>query len=427
MKDLVRMNVSDLKSITTLYVYKDQTLVGELSRTKHGAEFLYYQSAVDSGSGEKTENNPDISFLMPYRKEKYEIKGDNLHTFFAGLLPEGRRLEVLYETIKTARDDLFSLLAASGPDVIGDISVSIEKEDFTDTGKKKSKEKPVDLSDVIFKDIFETSIFEMSLEKKRLDSSFPGVYPKISAEMISFPVSIKKHHSRHILKLEPEKFPHLISNEHFFMKMATACGVEAAKTMIVYDREKNPALLVERFDRMYDKNKKMIKKLHQEDACQFLDYYPADKYRISLREVAEGVERFASAPIVELTKLLKQIIFSYIIGNGDMHGKNISLGNDITDRKICLTPAYDIISTVPYGDEEMALHIEGKKSNIRRKDFIAFAERVKIPPAATSSILNRVLENAGKWIERYNEIGLDEKKTAYLRNISLRRIKDLYY
>jgi serine/threonine-protein kinase HipA len=360
---------------------------------------------------------------MPYSDEKYEVNGDNLHTFFAGLLPEGKRLEALYETIKTSRDDLFSLLAASGTEVIGDVYVCIQKTNSSEN--KNNTKKQIDLSAVSFEEFFLESIYESSFEKKNLDSSIPGVYPKISAEIISFPVSVKKTNSRHILKLETEKFPQLVSNEHFFMNMATLCGVEAAKTKIVYDKNKTPGLLVERFDRYYDKSKRVIKKLHQEDACQFLDYYPADKYRISLREVAEGIEKFASAPIIELTKLIKQIIFSYIIGNGDMHAKNISLIVDYHSKNVCLTPAYDLISTVPYGDEEMALHLEGKKSNIKRKDLIAFAKRVKIPPSATVSLLDKLLRNTEKCLERYGEIGLCERKTKYLKDFSLKRIKDL--
>jgi serine/threonine-protein kinase HipA len=84
--------------------------------------------------------------------------------------------------------------------------------------------------------------------------------------------------------------------------------------------------------------------LHQEDACQFLNRYPADKYRLSLREVADGLMELTTAPQIEILNLLRQYVFSYLIGNGDMHAKNISL-QTLEDGTITLTPLYDLICT----------------------------------------------------------------------------------
>lgn len=43
--------------------------------------------------------------------------------YFAGLLPESRRLTALQRAIKTSADDEFSLLLAIGHDAIGDVQV----------------------------------------------------------------------------------------------------------------------------------------------------------------------------------------------------------------------------------------------------------------------------------------------------------------
>jgi serine/threonine-protein kinase HipA len=37
-----------------------------------------------------------------------------------------------------------------------------------------------------------------------------------------------------------------------------------------------------------------------------------------LREVS-------SAPVIDLTRLLEAVIYNYLVGNNDAHGKNISL------------------------------------------------------------------------------------------------------
>jgi len=78
-------------------------------------------------------NPPCFSYCIPKNSSNIIITGDNLPPFFAGLLPEGRRLNALISKIKTSKDDLFSLFAAVGIDCIGDIYVkdplpSIRKE-----------------------------------------------------------------------------------------------------------------------------------------------------------------------------------------------------------------------------------------------------------------------------------------------------------
>jgi len=49
--------------------------------------------------------------------------GGALPAYFAGLLPEGRRLSALRRAVKTSADDELSLLLAVGADAIGDVQV----------------------------------------------------------------------------------------------------------------------------------------------------------------------------------------------------------------------------------------------------------------------------------------------------------------
>jgi hypothetical protein len=54
-------------------------------------------------------------------------------------------------------------------------------------------------------------------------------------------------------------------------RFETAGGLATAETRLVFDRDGRSGLLVTRFDR------RAGRRLHQEDACQLLDRYPADK------------------------------------------------------------------------------------------------------------------------------------------------------
>ena len=67
-------------------------------------------------------------------------------------------------------------------------------------------------------------------------------------------------------------------------------------------------------------------------------------------------------------------------GNADMHLKNFSLLTNEED-EVTLSPAYDLLSTkilMPEDKEELALTLNGKKNNLRKKDFELFAEKLGI-------------------------------------------------
>ncbi|MCC6220674.1 MAG: HipA domain-containing protein [Deltaproteobacteria bacterium] len=412
------MKLADVRKLERVYVFKGEELAGSITRTRDGSIFEYDAHYLERAG---TEDLASVAFSLPLRKEPHQTYGDNLHPFFAGLLPEGRRLSALISALKTSADDMFSLLAGAGSDCIGDVFIS---HDIT-INETDNSQSSFDLDQALFVDLFEQSIASTEFSERKRDISVPGVQPKISAEMISFPIAIKKNHKRYLLKLAPQSYPKLIENEHFFMKMAHGCGIECAKTSIVHDRNGTPGLLVERFDRCWQDESKTIKRLHQEDACQFLARYPQDKYRLSMRQIADGIVKYSSSPIIETAKLLKLTAFSYLIANGDLHAKNISLLQPHNSSSIILSPAYDLLSTLPYGDEQMALELERRRTKLFPKHFIIWAERSAVKRAAAISILCKLCGLARPYVEQLEEIGLEPKKTNYLRQTMLKRISQL--
>jgi serine/threonine-protein kinase HipA len=400
------------KALSTAHVYKGELLIGELRRTALGATFTYFDSVGPESEG--------VSYTMPPRRRTYEVTGSNLHPFFAGLLPEGLRLKALRTILKTSEDDLFSLLLGSGGDIIGDISVTAP-----DASPPTIKGEAYELEQVNFHELFQKAIAAQDPAERARDLTIAGIQPKISAGMISFPVQVKMRRRFCILKLSPTEFPRIAENEFFFTEMARACGLDVPRCSLVKDQGGSSGLLLERFDRRFNKTTKKAEKIHQEDACQFLDRYPADKYRLSFREIAEGVASRSSAPIVECAKLLRLKAFSYLITNGDLHAKNISLATDPGTGSIRLTPAYDLVATLPYGDRTMALSFEGRDDNLKARDFIAFGERCGVRAPAMRRILSDLVDKSLPWIERLAEIGLTEKQTIDLRKMMHKRREDL--
>jgi serine/threonine-protein kinase HipA len=77
------------------------------------------------------------------------------------------------------------------------------------------------------------------------------------------------------------------------------------------------------------------------------------------------IQNHSSQPSVDKLEFIKIIIFNYLIGNADAHGKNFSFL--YFDGKPCLAPAYDLLSTAVYPQlsKKMAMRI-GRKDDPSR-------------------------------------------------------------
>ena len=100
------------------------------------------------------------------------------------------------------------------------------------------------------------------------------------------------------------------------------------------------------------------------------------------------VEFQAGSPLSGPALLIERfdhVVFAWIIGNGDLHAKNIAvlhvirpgrLGSEPTYEGARYTPLYDLLNTrlVLRGDL-FALPVNGKRNNLRRRDFAVLARR----------------------------------------------------
>lgn len=400
------------KEIEHAEVFRHGVRIGVLQRTRTGSVFEYapeFLATAPKGRG--------AAVHLPYSQRRFETRGVNLHPYFAGLLPEGLRLDALILRLRTSADDLFSLLIATGEDTVGDLVVRAA------TGQQRPpRPVPAELAQTSFAELFEASLERLGAGSQ--EPTIPGVQAKVSAAMVSFPVSLASRREAHILKLSPPTHPRLVENEAFFMAMAKDCGLATAKTQVVHDRDGHAGLLVTRFDRHWSKERRELVAVHQEDGCQLLDRYPADKYRITCSELAEALE-VCAAPIPERANLLHLIAFSYLIGNGDLHAKNVSVAALGPQGGLRLAPAYDVLSTLPYGDRKMALKLDGRDDGLEGRYLVAFGERLGVREASTRKMLEALHARAEPWIARIGEIGLDAKRTRDLERVMRARREEL--
>lgn len=395
---------ADPRGVEKLDVFQNEVRAGSLHRTAKGCAFEYddafFAAHHDLPGG--------LATTLPFARRRTEVEGDSLPTYFAGLLPEGRRLSALHSRLKTSADDLFTLLVAAGPNCVGDLFPMLPR------SRKKpldEEEQRAELDTLSF-----SALFAETLETTA--PSIAGVQEKLSPSMISFPFATAGR--RWLLKLNPPDRERLVENEFFFMNMAKACGLDVPPVHLVKDRDGRSGLLVRRFDRV--RVARQWRGIRQEDACQFLDRYPADKYRVTTADIAEQLS-VCAAPAVARARLLEQLAFSYLIGNGDLHAKNVSITapGGITQ----LSPAYDVICTRPYGDQSLALEFEGRTKNVKRRDFVRFGARFGVLQKAVEARLDRLVESARPFGKRFGELGYDARLTKQISTQFEHRLGDL--
>ena len=196
---------------------------------------------------------------------------------------------------------------------------------------------------------------------------------------------------RFILKPSTEEYPEMAEIEHLSMKMAELQKILMAQCGLVYLSSGERAYITRRFDRLENN------KIQMEDFCQLSQKSTERKYTGSSESLAKVLDSYSDqAPDDKLT-LVQILLFSFWIGNADMHLKNFSLWRDPKSKRVRMSPGYDFLSTrllIPSKDdlEEMALPINGRKNKLKWSDFLALGSSYKIPVKVIEGVREQMLD-----------------------------------
>jgi serine/threonine-protein kinase HipA len=255
--------------------------------------------------------------------------------------------------------------------------------------------------------------------------SIQGVQPKLSAKLSVKDKSFElvERDGEYIIKPQVHAYPELPQNEDLTMHLAQISGLNVPWHGLIEAKDHSLLYVIKRFDRLPKKQK-----LPQEDFAQLAGATRTTKYQANMEKVCEIVEEFCSFPTVELEIIFKMTLFSFLIGNEDMHLKNFSL--QTTPKKIIkLTPVYDLVnSSIAFEDakEEMALELNGKKHGFVKNDFIKYfgPECCYVSKERSEKILNQLLSKVPifeDWIKRsFLTKGMQEKYSALLKERATR-------
>ncbi len=362
---IASISLDQLRFAKRANVYKGNHLAGTLSRDSEGVvEFKYRDDYVGD----------PVAFSLPLGETSTQ-QGGALPAFFAGLLPEGHRLNVLNRATKTSMNDEFTMLLAVGADTPGDVRIF--------ASEAAPNEVPP-----LYEDPSRWSFQDLT---EMVDPyAVPGVQPKASASMINMPIRTRRTHA--ILKIDPAQYPHLVRNEALHLRHAHGLKIPVAKSQLVVDKEGVEGLLVERFDRRVDASGQIVR-LAQEDASQVLQIPPSEKYNVESEAVVAALAQHTSAPMVAIRALYVQFLFAWLTGNGDVHAKNLSILRN-PEGVWEVAPMYDLPCTALYRDFTMALPIDGQTKNLRGRHWDAFADNIGLPIRAARSAQRLVLRVA---------------------------------
>lgn len=232
-------------------------------------------------------------------------------------------------------------------------------------------------------ELSDSTLEMLATESTRKGYTVPGVQKKLSLHL-SFDgkaprLTLVNYPTGYILKPQVKQFEALPESEHLVMCMAEAVGIATVPHALIKNGN-TYSYITKRIDRIFYKDH--VEKLAMEDFCQLGSRLTQDKYHGSYEQCGKIIDKFSKRNKLDLTELFMRIIFSYIIGNSDMHLKNFSLiETSAGSMQYVLSAAYDLLPVkvnMPEDEEDFALAMNGKKKNIQKKDFFLFAENIGI-------------------------------------------------
>jgi serine/threonine-protein kinase HipA len=254
----------------------------------------------------------------------------------------------------------------------------------------------------------------------------PGVQKKLSLHLVSdgnkSRLTLVNYPTGYILKPQVAEYETLPESEQLIMSMADKAGISTVPHALIKGNT-GLAYITKRVDRNIGKNK--VEMLAMEDFCQLDLRLTEDKYRGSYERCAKIIKQHSSRVGVDMAEFFIRLIFCFIVGNSDMHLKNFSLIETAEgSSEYVLSPAYDLLPVnviLPSDTEQFALAMNGKKTNIRKGDFLKFADACEISRITAERLIESIVKITPKFIDMCNESLLTEEMKERLKKLIVDR------
>lgn len=258
----------------------------------------------------------------------------------------------------------------------------------------------------------------------------PGVQKKLSLHLVSDSnkprLTLVNYPTGYILKPQVAEFEALPESEQLIMTMADMAGISTVPHALIKGN-KGLAYITKRVDRNLIDNK--IEMLAMEDFCQLDLRLTEDKYRGSYERCAKIIQRYSSRVGIDMAEFYIRLVFCFIVGNSDMHLKNFSLIETAEGSgEYVLSPAYDLLpvnANMPADKEQFALAMNGKKQNLRKGDFLKFADTCGITRQTAEKLIENLVKLTPKWLSMCEKSLLPDELKERLKKIITERTEIL--
>ncbi len=395
-----------------VWLYGD--CVALVDRERGRPRLTYTQAALDRfplGS-------PVLSLRMTIRPERYPQ--GVVRPFLDGLLPEGQARLAVAADFGLDPTNTFEMLRAIGRDCAGAVVIQPADEPAPPSPPTTLKAAPITTDEI------EQLVRNLRTAPLGVDEhvrvSLGGVQEKLLLTRMpggTWGRPVDGTPSTHIVKPEMARYPGMVENEAFCMTIAKRLGLRVADIEII-DIGSRRLLSVARFDRIVHRDGS-VERIHQEDFCQALGMLPDHKYQYqggpSFRRIADSLSEFADQD--SLRDLVKAMTLNTLVGNGDAHGKNFSVVHSPSGA-LSLAPLYDVVSTLHYGDVDLAMHVDNvhKTNRVTVEGLINEATSWGLSKSEATSLVHEVLNDADKAIAaaRAETVGLSDAIVKTVEN-----------
>ncbi len=316
-----------------------------------------------------------------------------VRNYLDGLLPEGNARTNHALSAGVAPDDTFALIRAYGRDTPGAaIFVTPGEGDPTDAGHYE------ETTDAAVAERLLRADEHSPAEGMAGDSStLPGMVPKITLHRENGTWYSCKEGAASTWIIKRAQSPDsdlgdVVDTEVACLDLARRMTLTSVQAE-VFATEAVRGIAVSRYDRTSDLNR-----IHQEDLAQAIGLNTGDPNRKfqwgsampSLRQGADVLRLDGSNP----DDLLRLAVFSHLVGNTDMHAKNISFIRH-ADGRVSLSPAYDIAMHLHHrrDNRRSALDVNQKSaiSEIGFADFVHEGSSWGLPARRARSVVSRTI------------------------------------
>ena len=372
-----------------LDVYLLGRKVGQIDYSSHRNEMHFSYDAAYLSDADAT----PLSHALPLQDGPFD--SDRTTIFFENLLPPDQVRRRLGPILHISRHNIFGFLEALGGDCAGAISLWPHGSEPT-SDKEETKRLSEDEASEVLKSLKKRPLYVNGIDGFRISGA--GAQNKLIARIVDGHIELPLFGapSTHIIKPPVNDYADSVYNECFSMRLAERIGLAAAESGLMR-LDGCDYYWTKRYDREIADGR--ISRLHQEDFCQICGISGELKYE------NEGGPSFANCmaamsemriSLADRLAFIDRMIYNYLIGNADAHGKNSSMLYRGKDAK-SLAPLYDVMSTAVYSSLSRvnAMSIGGAKrfEDVSRASFSKMAGEVGVRP---SLVLARLDKIAGK-------------------------------